>query len=74
MKTKRIAKAILAVSMIITSLFMVVGCRKKLTDTPLEGLVKIADFTQGENESFFPSNGWDNGDPFNVTWSKKNVK
>ena len=74
MKTKRIAKAILAVSMIITSLFMVVGCRKKLTDTPLEGLVKVADFTQGENESFFPSNGWDNGDPFNVTWSKKNVK
>ena len=74
MKTKRIAKTLLAVSLIFTSIFCLVGCRKKLTDTPLEGLVKVADFSTGENESFFASNGWCNGEPFNVTWSKKNVK
>ena len=74
MRTKRIAKALLAVSLVFTTVFSLVSCRRKLDDTPLEGLVTVADFTKGENESFFASNGWCNGEPFNVTWSKKNVK
>lgn len=49
------------------------GCNdEKLTDDPLTGAT-LADFTQGEAETFFASDGWCNGDVFNVTWDKKNV-
>ena len=31
------------------------------------------DLTQGENPYFIPSDGWKNGDPFNVFWHKANA-
>ena len=59
---------------VLALVFSLVSCKQKLSDTPLENMVTVADFSKGENESFFASNGWCNGDPFNVYWSKKNVK
>ena len=71
---KRISKVLVLMSVMFTMIFTLISCRQKLDDTPLENMVTVADFTKGENESFFASNGWCNGNPFNVTWSKKNVK
>lgn len=39
---------------------------------PLEGTV-LADFSEGAAETFFESDGWTNGDVFNVAWRKQNV-
>ena len=43
-----------------------------LTDEPLAGET-VADFTQGESERFFSSDGWTNGSVFNTWWSGSNV-
>ena len=74
MKTKGLLKKIFVIVFIGTFIFTVVGCKKKLDDTPLENLVTIADFSSGKQKSFFPSDGWSNGEPFNVTWSSNNVE
>ena len=71
---KKISKVLFSIGMMFTAVFTLFSCKQKLDDTPLENMVTIADFSKGENESFFASNGWCNGSPFNVTWSKKNVK
>ena len=73
MKNRNLAKTIFPVLMLSVSVFGFTGCKQKLNDTPLENMATIADFTEGETEAFFPSHGWSNGGPFNVTWSKKNV-
>lgn len=39
---------------------------------PLKG-EKIADFSLGESEEIYASNGWSNGQPFNAVWTKENV-
>ena len=39
---------------------------------PLEG-EKIADFSKGESEEIFGSDGWSNGQPFNAVWKKENI-
>ena len=39
---------------------------------PLAG-EKIADFSKGESEAFFGSDGWNNGEPFNAVWKKENI-
>ena len=39
---------------------------------PLEG-DKIADFSKGESEEIFGSDGWSNGEPFNAVWKKENI-
>ena len=71
---KKISKVLFSIGMMFTAAFTLFSCKQKLDDTPLENMVTVADFSKGENESFFASNGWCNGSPFNVTWSKKNVK
>ena len=43
-----------------------------LTDEPLAGET-VADFTQGESERFFSSDGWKNESVFNTWWSADNV-
>ena len=43
-----------------------------LTDEPLAGET-VADFTQGESERFFSSDGWTNGSVFNTWWLGSNV-
>ena len=43
-----------------------------LTDEPLAGET-VADFTQGESERFFSSDGWTNKSVFNTWWSADNV-
>ena len=39
---------------------------------PLDATM-IADFSKGESEEFYASNGWSNGQPFNAVWTKDNV-
>lgn len=43
-----------------------------LTDAALTGTV-IADFTQGEADAVFASDGWTNGSVFNTWWTADNV-
>ena len=43
-----------------------------LTDEPLAGET-VADFTQGESERFFSSDGWTNKSVFNTWWAADNV-
>ena len=33
----------------------------------------VADFSQGESEEVFASDGWSNGQPFNAVWKKENI-
>ena len=40
---------------------------------PALGGEKVADFSQGEAEEFFATDGYSNGDPFNAVWKKGNV-
>ena len=74
MKKKNILSKVLFASIAVFSLmFSATSCKKKLTDTPLENMITVADFSKGKQKSFFASDGWCNGEPFNVTWSKQNV-
>lgn len=75
MKTgKQLLCAALVASLAAGSVISLAACNnpEPLKDSPLSGAT-LADFTQGEAETFFASDGWDNGDVFNVTWSKKNL-
>ncbi len=46
----------------------------KLTDAPLNA-EKVIDFANGDDQSVFTeSDGWSNGDVFNVVWKKNNVR
>lgn len=73
---KQLLCAALVASLAIGSVTSLAACKpnpeEPLKDSPLSGAT-LADFTQGEAETFFASDGWDNGDVFNVTWSKKNL-
>lgn len=49
------------------------GCEKKYPQIgPLQGDF-VADFSKGEAEEIFASDGWSNGLPFNAVWTKENV-
>ena len=49
------------------------GCQKKYPSVdPLQGDF-VADFSKGESEEVFASDGWSNGLPFNAVWKKENV-
>ena len=51
----------------------VINPKIELTDAPLEA-EKIIDFANGANpDVLFESDGWSNGDVFNVVWKKHNV-
>lgn len=41
-------------------------------EKPLEAEM-VADFSQGESEEIFASNGWSNGGVFNCVWKKENI-
>ena len=74
MMKKHVLPVVLAVLMVLT---MAVGCTKKgqtknLTDAPLTGEV-VADFSNGMPETMFASDGWCNGNPFNVYWKSNCV-
>lgn len=73
-KGKQLLCAALVASLAVGSVTSLAACNPEepLKDSPLSGAT-LADFTQGEAETFFASDGWDNGDVFNVTWSKKNL-
>lgn len=74
-KSNILLKVFFAGLAVFTFVFSLAGCKNKpLTDTPLENMQTIADFTNGKQKSFFPSDGWCNGEPFNVTWSGENIK
>ena len=52
-----------------------VGCnsqKKYPSVPPLTGDI-VADFSKGESEEVFGSDGWSNGQPFNAVWKKENV-
>lgn len=69
MKTKYLAAFTAAM---LTAVFALGGCTPNYDDAPLKGDV-VADFSAGAAETMFESNGWANGDPFNVVWDKSNV-
>ena len=51
----------------------IINPKIELTDAPLEA-EKIIDFANGANpDVLFESDGWSNGDVFNVVWKKHNV-
>ncbi len=49
-----------------------INAMQPLTDEPLQADT-LADFTKGEADTFFSSNGWTNGSPFNSWWSEDKV-
>ena len=74
MMKKHVLPVVLAVLMVLT---MAVGCgnkgqSKNLTDAPLTGEA-VADFSTGMPETMFASDGWCNGNPFNVYWKSNCV-
>lgn len=70
---KRRALAILsAVALTLSSAAMLTACSQELTDEPLNGTV-LADFSKGEAETVFASDGWTNEDVFNTFWKDDNV-
>lgn len=57
---------------------MLAGCgpdgqTENLTDEPLKATTVIADWSEGEAPAVFESDGWTNGNPFNVQWTANNV-
>lgn len=57
---------------------MLAGCgpdgqTENLTDEPLKATTTIADWSEGEAPAVFESDGWTNGNPFNVQWTANNV-
>lgn len=57
---------------------MLAGCgpdgqTDNLTDEPLKATTTVADWSEGEAPAVFESDGWTNGNPFNVQWTANNV-
>lgn len=57
---------------------MLAGCgpdgqTENLTDEPLKATTTVADWSEGEAPAMFESDGWTNGNPFNVQWTANNV-
>lgn len=57
---------------------MLAGCgpdgqTENLTDEPLKATTTVADWSEGEAPAVFESDGWTNGNPFNVQWTANNV-
>ena len=64
--------AVLTATVTAGSMFALTACQKPLKDEPLKGDA-LAVFSDGASDAFFESDGWCNGDVFNVTWSAENV-
>ena len=53
--------------------FGLMGCNQVLYDPPLENLETVIDFKDGQADQFISSHGWKNGEPFNVSWDRREV-
>ena len=79
MKKKKIGViSMIALTMLLSMVVTSCGNSKKqvveLTDGELKGDM-LVDFSKGVDSSvLFESDGWTNGDVFNVVWTKDNVK
>ena len=76
-KTKKLLAIGLSLALAAGCTMVLSACGPKeeppvLTDEPLAGET-VADFTQGESERFFSSDGWTNGSVFNTWWLGSNV-
>lgn len=50
------------------------ACKPDLSDVEdLNATKEIANWSEGSANAFFESDGWTNGNPFNVQWTKSNV-
>ena len=68
-----ITSLVVATLIVCAAIFTGCSCSTGLTDDPLAKTV-IADFTKEDGHSeTFESNGWENGEPFNVRWNADNV-
>ena len=57
-------------------LICVTGCSQssgELKDKPLANITTIADFSNGESDAFYASNGYTDGSIYDAWWSKSNV-
>lgn len=67
------------IALLLVGIIALSSCKKNdppvtLSDKPLNAQ-KLIDFANGANpEVLFESDGWSNGDVFNVVWKKNNVK
>ena len=71
-KSQKAMLAVLTATVTAGSMFALTACQKPLKDEPLKGDA-LAVFSDGASDAFFESDGWCNGDVFNVTWSAENV-
>lgn len=69
---RRVLAILSAVALTLSSAAMLTACSQELTDEPLNGTV-LADFSEGEAETVFASDGWTNEDVFNTFWKDDNV-
>ena len=66
------------IALLLVAVFVLSSCNGKLSKTQLTdkalSTVKLIDFANGANSDvLFESDGWSNGDVFNVVWKKSNV-
>ena len=79
MKKKLLAALSLSLALAMTAgTLALAGCapdepdpQPELNDPALDGDM-LADFTAGESEAFFASDGWSNGSVFNTQWNANN--
>ncbi len=77
MKKKNLGALIVAGAMLLSTLLTACGGEKAvaLTDKTLAQGTTVIDFSKEVDSSvIFESDGWTNGDVFNVVWTKSNVK
>ena len=77
MKTSKIFTIIALVCVMALTSLTLIGCKKggqtqNLTDEALKATTTY-DFSEGKLNAFKASDGYGNGDPFNVTWKADNV-
>ena len=77
MKRKNVFALSMALVMLVSTLLTACGSTKviELTDKTLAQGTTVIDFSKEVDSSvIFESDGWTNGDVFNVVWTKNNVK
>lgn len=70
MKKRTVALFVALVTSAVAGTSVLSAC--KLRDEPLTGSM-LADFTKGEAETFFASDGWANSEWFNSAWTADNI-
>lgn len=74
-KRQKAMFAALTATLMAGGTFALTACQAPLNDEPLDVSVKIADYTKTaeDRKETFASDGWENGEPFNVWWKADNV-